>query len=89
MKKISIKREQSQVGLSFAEREKFRPQVKIKLLLLLVLLTMLSTRAVAQGDASAMREQMKERLDELTTLAPDNVKGCSVLILVDSFACYS
>ena len=48
---------------------------KNKLLLLLVLLTMLSTRAVAQDDASAMREQMKERLDELTTLAPDNVKG--------------
>ena len=40
-----------------------------------MLLTMLSTRAVAQDDASAMREQMKERLDELTTLAPDNVKG--------------
>ena len=48
MKKISIKREQSQAGLSFAEREnrrslaggesKFRPQVKNKLLLLLVLL---------------------------------------------------
>ena len=46
-----------------------------KLLLLLVLLTMLSTRAVAQNDASAMREQMKERIDELTALAPDNVKG--------------
>jgi len=75
MKKISIKREQSQVGLSFAEREKFRPQVKIKLLLLLVLLTMLSTRAVAQNDASAMREQMKGRIDELTALAPENVKG--------------
>ena len=28
MQKISIKREQSQAGLSFAEREKFRPQVK-------------------------------------------------------------
>ena len=26
--KISIKREQSQTSLSFAEREKFRPQVK-------------------------------------------------------------
>jgi len=31
MKKISIKREQSQAGLSFAEREKFRPQVKISI----------------------------------------------------------
>jgi len=48
---------------------------KNKLLLLLVLLTMLSTRAVAQDDASAMREQMKERIDELKALAPDNVKG--------------
>ena len=75
MSKISIKREQSQAGLSFAEREKFRPQVKNKLLLLLVLLTMLSTRAVAQNDASAMRELMKGRIDELTALAPDNVKG--------------
>ena len=48
---------------------------KNKLLLLLVLLTMLSTRAVAQDDASAMREQMKERLDELKALVPDGVKG--------------
>ena len=48
---------------------------KNKLLLLLVLLTMLSTRAVAQNDASAMREQMKGRIDELTTLVPENVKG--------------
>jgi len=48
---------------------------KNKLLLLLVLLTMLSTRAVAQNDASAMREQMKERLDELKALVPDGVKG--------------
>lgn len=39
-----------------------------------MLLTMLSTRAVAQ-DASAMREQMKERIDALTALAPDGVKG--------------
>ena len=48
MKKISIKREQSQAGLSFAEREKFRPQVKNKLLLLLVLLMTAATGAVAQ-----------------------------------------
>ena len=75
MKKISIKREQSQVGLSFAEREKFRPQVKIKLLLLLVLLMTAATGAWAQNDASAMREQMKERIDALKALAPDNVKG--------------
>ena len=45
------------------------------LLLAVVLLTMLSTRAVAQDDASAMREQMKERIDELKALAPENVKG--------------
>lgn len=49
MKKISIKREQSQVGLSFAEREKFRPQVKIKLLLLLVLLMTAATGAWADS----------------------------------------
>ena len=48
MKKISIKREQSQAGLSFAEREKFRPQVKNKLLLLLVLLMTAATGAWAQ-----------------------------------------
>ena len=50
--------------------------MKTKFLLLAVmLLTMLSTRAVAQNDASAMREQMKERLDELKALVPDGVKG--------------
>lgn len=48
---------------------------KNKLLLLLVLLAAVVTGAMAQNDASAMREQMKERLDELTTLAPENVKG--------------
>ena len=47
MKKISIKREQSQAGLSFAEREKFRPQVKNKLLLLLALLITAATGAWA------------------------------------------
>ena len=47
--KISIKREQSQAGLSFAEREKFRPQVKRKrLLLLLALLMTAATGAWAQ-----------------------------------------
>ena len=44
MQKISIKREQSQAGLSFAERKKFRPQVKRnKLLLLLALLLTAAT----------------------------------------------
>ena len=45
--KISIKREQSQAGLSFAEREKFRPQVKNKLFLLLALLLTAATGAWA------------------------------------------
>ena len=48
MMKISIKREQSQAGLSFAERKKFRPQVKNKLLLLLALLLTAATGAWAQ-----------------------------------------
>ena len=53
MKKISIKREQSQAGLSFAEREKFRPQVKNKLLLLLVLLVAVVSGAWAADDIKA------------------------------------
>ncbi len=52
MQKISIKREQSQAGLSFAEREKFRPQVKNKLLLLLALLMTAATGAWAQSTSS-------------------------------------
>ena len=58
MMKISIKREQSQAGLSFAERENrrslaggesnFRPQVKNKLFLLLALLLTAATGAWAQ-----------------------------------------
>ena len=44
MQKISIKREQSQAGLSFAERKNFRPKVKKnKLLLLLALLLTAAT----------------------------------------------
>ena len=47
--KISIKREQSQASLSFAERKKFRPKVKQKrLLLLLALLMTAATGAWAQ-----------------------------------------
>ena len=57
---------------------------KNKLLLLLVLLTMLSTRAVAQNDASAMRELMKGRIDELTALAPENVKGLNETLKNDT-----
>lgn len=50
MQKDSIKREQSQAGLSFAERKKFRPQVKNKLLLLLALLMTAATGAWAQTE---------------------------------------
>jgi hypothetical protein len=47
--KISIKREQSQASLSFAERKKFRPKVKQKqLLFLLALLITAATGAWAQ-----------------------------------------
>ena len=48
MQKDSIKREQSQAGLSFAERKNFRPKVKRnRLLLLLVLLMTAATGAWA------------------------------------------
>jgi len=60
MKKISIKREQSQAGLSFAEREKFRPQVKNKLLLLLALLLTAATGAWAQEPATTYSVKMKD-----------------------------
>ena len=56
MKKISIKREQSQAGLSFAEREKFRPQVKNKLLLLLALLMTAATGAMAQSGTPSVKK---------------------------------
>ena len=56
MQKISIKREQSQAGLSFAEREKFRPQVKNKLLLLLALLMTAATGAMAQSGAPSVKK---------------------------------
>ena len=58
------------------------------LLLAVVLLTMLSTRAVAQNDASAMRELMKGRIDELTALAPDNVKGLNQTLKHDTVKVY-
>ena len=60
MQKISIKREQSQAGLSFAERKKFRPQVKNKLLLLLALLLTAATGAWAQEPATTYSVKMKE-----------------------------
>ena len=53
MQKDSIKREQSQAGLSFAERKNFRPKVKRnRLLLLLVLLMTAATGAWAQEPAT-------------------------------------
>ena len=63
--------------------------MKTKFLLLAVmLLTMLSTRAVAQNDASAMRELMKTRIDELKALAPDNVKGLNETLKNDTVKVY-
>ena len=56
MQKISIKREQSQAGLSFAEREKFRPQVKNKLLLLLALLMTAATGVWAQSGTPSVKK---------------------------------
>ena len=66
MQKISIKREQSQAGLSFAEREnrrsaaggkaKFRPKVKNKLLLLLALLMTAATGAWAQSTTHVVKQ---------------------------------
>ena len=66
MQKISIKREQSQAGLSFAEREnrrsaaggkaKFRPKVKNKLLLLLALLLTAATGAWAQSTTHVVNQ---------------------------------
>lgn len=53
-----------------------------------MLLTMLSTRAVAQNDASAMRELMKTRIDELKALAPDNVKGLNQTLKNDTVKVY-
>ena len=68
MKKNSIKRAQSQAGLSFAERlrvgepcsgmrEKFRPQVKNILLLLLVLLMTAATGAWAQTTTHVVKQK--------------------------------
>ena len=65
MQKISIKREQSQAGLSFAEREKFRPQVKNKLLLLLALLLTAATGAWAQGGGDAAKYTKAVAISEL------------------------
>ena len=79
MKKISIKREQSQAGLSFAEREKFRPQVKNKLLLLLVLLLTAATGAWAQTETllttitATGETTYSETTAGVVTVTPSNV----------------
>lgn len=64
--KISIKREQSQAGLSFAEREKFRPQVKNKLLLLLALLMTAATGARAAWTGGTYTATANENLGAIT-----------------------
>ena len=80
MKKISIKREQSQAGLSFAEREnrrsaaggkaKFRPQVKNKLLLLLALLMTAATGAWAQDAKHLITATYREQTRSLEQPLP-------------------
>ena len=73
MKKISIKREQSQAGLSFAEREKFRPQVKNKLLLLLALLLTAATGAWAANTVTWTAQNQLPTLAGKTTATFDGV----------------
>ena len=70
MRKISIKREQSQAGLSFAEREKFRPQVKNKLLLLLALLMTAATGAWAQDAKHLITATYREQTRSLEQPLP-------------------
>lgn len=95
MKKISIKREQSQAGLSFAEREKFRPQVKNKLLLLLALLMTAATGAWAQDAkhliTATYREQtrsLEQPLPYATTIGElyEAVSGQSFSDLISSMS---
>ena len=76
MMKISIKREQSQAGLSFAESENrrslaggesnFRPQVKNKLLLLLALLLTAATGARADWTGGTYTATANENLGAIT-----------------------
>ena len=73
MNKISIKREQSQAGLSFAEREKFRPQVKNKLLLLLALLMTAVTGAWAANTVTWTAQNQLPTLGGKTTATIDGV----------------
>ena len=70
--KNSIKREQSQTGLNFAEREKFRPQFKLtKLWILAAILTICGTAAFASctvNDDNPSGQAVKSRY---VPLAPD------------------
>jgi hypothetical protein len=68
MMKNSIKRGQSQAGLSFAERKNFRPQVKNKLLLLLALLLTAATGAWADGVSIKFEANGHEKVVENVTL---------------------
>ena len=89
MQKISIKREQSQAGLSFAESEnrrslaggesKFRPQVKNKLLLLLALLLTAATGAWAQTTHVVKQENVNTIFSGDGYTLGDAVKAGDVL----------
>ena len=89
MQKISIKREQSQAGLSFAESEnrrslaggesKFRPQVKNKLLLLLALLLTAATGAWAQTTHVVKQENVNTIFSGEGYTLGDAVKAGDVL----------
>ena len=81
MQKDSIKREQSQAGLSFAERKNrrslaggesnFRPQVKNKLLLLLALLMTAATGAWAQEQWDVVWDFTAWSTETVTALKAD------------------
>ena len=77
--KHSIKRVQSQAGLSFAEREDVRPKVKQKLLLLLVLLLTATTGAWATTPNSIVINGTPQVGDKSISLTyhfdPNNVPG--------------
>ena len=69
--KISIKREQSQTGLSFAEREKFRPQVKqVKLWMLAAILVVCGatvlTSCTNDDDPAVPTDEVEAQLQKMT-----------------------
>ena len=71
MQKDSIKREQSQAGLSFAERKNFLPQVKNRLLLLLALLMTAATGAWAQEQWDVVWDFTAWSTETVTALKAD------------------